>query len=134
MKYPELWLSTPPYFLLCQLVPKHKKQIQPRKTSTVTAPRKPGEAKEEAPKKGGQTKDREAGVSKARKALQQQDKATNAPPGASGPRGKSKVKGRSSSPGRCVGGERKAWQSLDVRWGGGAGSGGGRFAHLVNVP
>nr|XP_019601965.1 PREDICTED: histone H1oo [Rhinolophus sinicus] len=81
-----------------KLVPKHKKQIQPRKTSTVTAPRKPGEAKEEAPKKGGQTKDREAGVSKARKALQQQDKATNAPPGASGPHGKSKVKGRSSSP------------------------------------
>nr|KAF6474333.1 hypothetical protein HJG63_006083 [Rousettus aegyptiacus] len=64
----------------------------------MTAPRKPGEAKEEAPKKGGQTKDRETRVGKAKKAPRLPDKATNAPPGASEPHGKSKVKGRRTSP------------------------------------
>lgn len=29
-----------------KLVPKHIKRIQPRKTTTMTAPRRPGEAKE----------------------------------------------------------------------------------------
>ncbi|XP_019501497.1 PREDICTED: histone H1oo [Hipposideros armiger] len=81
-----------------KLVPKHKKKIQPRKTATVTVPRRPGEVKEEAPQKDGQTKNGEARVGKARKAPQQPDKATNAPLGASGPQGKSKVKGRRSSP------------------------------------
>ncbi|XP_006917742.1 histone H1oo [Pteropus alecto] len=81
-----------------KLVPKHTKKIQPRKTTTMTAPRRPGEAKEEAPKKGGQTKDRETRVDKARKAPQLPDKATNAPPGASELHGKSKVKGRRNSP------------------------------------
>ncbi|XP_016065332.1 PREDICTED: histone H1oo [Miniopterus natalensis] len=81
-----------------KLVPKHKKKIQPRKTSTLSARQRPGEAKEEAPKKGGQTKDGEARVGKAKKVPQQPDKATKAPPGASGPHGKSKVKGRKNSP------------------------------------
>lgn len=115
MNYLELWLSIQSCSLLHQLVPKHKKKIQPRKTATVTAPRRPGEAKEAAPKKDGQTKNREARGGKARKAPQQPDKATNAPPGASGPQGKSKVKDRRSSPGRCVceerGGHGSPWMS-----------------------
>ncbi|KAM7064322.1 histone H1.8 [Molossus nigricans] len=82
-----------------KLVPKHKKKIQPRKTSTMLASRRQGEAKEEAPKKGGQTKDGETRVGKARKAPRQPVKATEAPSGASGPYGKSKVKGRKNSPG-----------------------------------
>nr|KAF6420413.1 hypothetical protein HJG59_006106 [Molossus molossus] len=82
-----------------RLVPKHKKKIQPRKTSTILASRRQGEAKEEAPKKGGQTKDGETRVGKARKAPRQPDKAAEAPSGASGPYGKSKVKGRKNSPG-----------------------------------
>ncbi|XP_036906963.1 histone H1.8 isoform X2 [Sturnira hondurensis] len=81
-----------------KLVPKHTKKIKPRKTPTMSAPRRPAEAKKEAPKKGGQTKDGEARVGKARKVPQQPDKATKAPPGAPRPRGKSKVKGRKNSP------------------------------------
>ncbi|KAM5315288.1 histone H1.8 [Glossophaga mutica] len=81
-----------------KLVPKHKRKIKRRKTSTMSAPRRPAEAKEEAPKKGGQTKDREARVGKARKVPPQPDKATKAPPGATGPHGKSKGKGRKGSP------------------------------------
>ncbi|EPQ11924.1 Histone H1oo [Myotis brandtii] len=81
-----------------KLVPKQKKKIQPRKTATVSAPRRPGEAKEEAPKKDGQTKGEEARGGKARKAPQQPDKATEAPPGASGPHGKLKIKGKKDSP------------------------------------
>uniref|UniRef100_A0A8C0T9Y1 Histone H1.8 n=1 Tax=Canis lupus familiaris TaxID=9615 RepID=A0A8C0T9Y1_CANLF len=123
-----------------KLVPKHKRKVQPRKTSTMTAPRKPGEgkekvpkkpkeakkdppnpdkvkrgprkpgeartappkpgtAKEKAPKKGSQTKNQEARVSEARKVSQQPDKATQALPRATGPSGKSKVKGRRNSQG-----------------------------------
>ncbi|XP_036995182.2 histone H1.8 [Artibeus jamaicensis] len=81
-----------------KLVPKHTKKTKPRRTSTMSAPRRPAEAKEEAPKKGGQTKDGEARVGKARKVPRQPDKATKAPPGASRPHGKSKVKGRKNSP------------------------------------
>ncbi|KAM7141667.1 LOW QUALITY PROTEIN: histone H1.8-like [Molossus nigricans] len=83
-----------------KLVPKHThKKTQPRKMSTMLASRRQGEAKEEASKKGGQTKDGETRVGKARKAPRQPDKATEAPSGASGPDGKSKVKGRKNSPG-----------------------------------
>lgn len=89
----------------------------------MTAPRRPGEAKEEAPKKGGQTKDRETRVGKAKKAPRLPDKATNVPPGASEPHGKSKVKGRRTSPGRCVKEVRRVCgRPLDVRWHGGASS------------
>ncbi|GAB5568303.1 heterochromatin protein 1-binding protein 3 isoform X1 [Prionailurus iriomotensis] len=121
-----------------KLVPKHKRKAQSRKTSAMTAPRKPGEAKEKgpkkpreakkdppnpgevkrgpkkpreartgptkldaakekAPKKGSQTKDQEARLSEAKKASQQPDKATQDLPSATGPRGKSKVKGRRSN-------------------------------------
>nr|XP_055181550.1 uncharacterized protein LOC129509737 [Nyctereutes procyonoides] len=59
-----------------------------------TAPPKPGTAKKKAPKKGSQTKNQEARVSEARKVSQQPDKATRALPRATGPSGKSKVKGR----------------------------------------
>nr|KAF6310492.1 hypothetical protein mMyoMyo1_006129 [Myotis myotis] len=82
-----------------KLVPKQKKRIQPRKTATASAPRRPGEAKEEAPKKDGQTKGEEARGGKARKAPQQPDKAIEAPSGASGPPGKLKIKGKKDSPG-----------------------------------
>uniref|UniRef100_A0A8C0K0D0 Histone H1.8 n=1 Tax=Canis lupus dingo TaxID=286419 RepID=A0A8C0K0D0_CANLU len=126
-----------------KLVPKHKRKVQPRKTSTMTAPRKPGEgkekvpkkpkeakkdppnpdkvkrgprkpgeartappkpgtAKEKAPKKGSQTKNQEARVSEARKVSQQPDKATQALPRATGPSGKSKVKGRRNSQGSSM--------------------------------
>ncbi|XP_066100454.1 histone H1.8 [Saccopteryx bilineata] len=81
-----------------KLVPKRKKKIQPRKTSTTTASRRPSEAKEEAPKKGGQTKDGEARVGKAREAPRVPAKTTKALPGVSEPPGKSKVKGRKKSP------------------------------------
>ncbi|XP_036188154.1 histone H1.8 [Myotis myotis] len=81
-----------------KLVPKQKKRIQPRKTATASAPRRPGEAKEEAPKKDGQTKGEEARGGKARKAPQQPDKAIEAPSGASGPPGKLKIKGKKDSP------------------------------------
>ena len=101
-KHPELQASIPPHSLLRQLVPKHTKKVKPRKTATMSVPRRPAEAEEEAPKKGGQTKDVEARVGKARKVPRQPDKATKAPPGATGPRGKSKVKGRKNNPGRCV--------------------------------
>ncbi|XP_019680672.2 histone H1.8 [Felis catus] len=121
-----------------KLVPKHKRKAQSRKTSAMTAPRKPSEAKEKgpkkpreakkdppnpgevkrgpkkpreartgptkldaakekAPKKGSQTKDQEARLSEAKKASQQPDKATQDLPSATGPRGKSKVKGRRSN-------------------------------------
>ncbi|XP_004401430.1 PREDICTED: histone H1oo-like [Odobenus rosmarus divergens] len=125
--------------LKSQLVPKHKRKVQPKKTPIMTAPRKPSEAKEKvpkkpreakdppnpgevkrgprklrevrtappkpgaakekAPRKGGPTKDQEARASEARKASQQPDKATWAPPSATGPSGKSKVKGRRKSQG-----------------------------------
>uniref|UniRef100_A0A8C7ELI5 Uncharacterized protein n=1 Tax=Neovison vison TaxID=452646 RepID=A0A8C7ELI5_NEOVI len=39
-----------------KLVPKHKRKVQPRKTSTKTAPRKPSEAKEKVPKKPREAK------------------------------------------------------------------------------
>ncbi|XP_045048337.2 histone H1.8 [Desmodus rotundus] len=81
-----------------KLVPKHTKKVKPRKTATMSVPRRPAEAEEEAPKKGGQTKDVEARVGKARKVPRQPDKATKALPGATGPRGKSKVKGRKNNP------------------------------------
>lgn len=81
-----------------KLVPKQKKKIQPRKTATVSAPWRPGEAKEEATKKDGQTKGEEARGGKARKAPQQPEKAIEAPPGASGPPGKLKIKGKKESP------------------------------------
>lgn len=68
----------------------------------MSAPRRPAEAKEEAPKKGDLTKDGEARVGKARKVPQQPDKATKGPRGPIRPRGKSKVKGRQNSPGRRV--------------------------------
>lgn len=64
-----------------------------------TAPPKAGAAKEKAPKKGGPTKDQEARASEVRKASQQPDKATWAPPSATGPSGKSQVKGRRKSQG-----------------------------------
>ncbi|KAK1332375.1 hypothetical protein QTO34_007049 [Cnephaeus nilssonii] len=80
-----------------KLVPKQKKKIKPKKTATVSAPRRPREAKEEAPKKDGQTKGEEARGGKARKAPQQADKVTKAPPGASRPQGKLKVKGKKDS-------------------------------------
>lgn len=38
------------------MVPKHKRKVQPRKTSTMTAPRKPSEAKEKVPKKPREAK------------------------------------------------------------------------------
>ncbi|XP_045687870.1 histone H1.8 [Phyllostomus hastatus] len=81
-----------------KLVPKPRKKVKPRKKSTMSAPRRPAEAKEEAPKKGGQTKDGEARVGKARKVPQEPDKATKGPRGPIRPRGKSKVKGRKNSP------------------------------------
>ncbi|XP_032503855.1 histone H1oo [Phocoena sinus] len=120
-----------------KLVPKDKRKIQPRKTSTMTAPRRPGQAEgkdpkkpteskknppnpgdvkkgsrkpgegrtappkpgaaKKAPKKGQQTKDQEARLGEAKKSSQQPDKATQAPPIASGPSGKSEVKGGRSS-------------------------------------
>uniref|UniRef100_A0A9L0T3I9 Histone H1.8 n=1 Tax=Equus caballus TaxID=9796 RepID=A0A9L0T3I9_HORSE len=101
-----------------KLVPKHKRKIQSKKTSTTTAPRRPGEAKgkgpkkpseakkdppnagaaeKKAPKKGSRTKDQESRRGEARKAPSQPDKATRAPPSASGPGRKSKVKGGRSS-------------------------------------
>ncbi|XP_023605179.1 histone H1oo [Myotis lucifugus] len=115
-----------------KLVPKQKKKIQPRKTATVSAPRRPGEAKEEAPKKDGQTKGEEARGGKARKAPQQPDKATEAPPGASGPHGKLKIKGKKDSPGRCVRGDRRVWAATGCK-DGGAGSG-EEISYLVHVP
>lgn len=150
----------PPCPLLYQLVPKHKRKVQPRKTSAMTATRRPGEAKEKghkkpretkkdtpnssemkkgprkareammgptkpakekAPKKGSQTRDQEARLSEAKKASQQPDKATQALPSATGPRGKPKVTGRRSNQGRCVSGlrggpgDRGLWQPLDGR-------------------
>uniref|UniRef100_A0A667FVA6 Histone H1.8 n=1 Tax=Lynx canadensis TaxID=61383 RepID=A0A667FVA6_LYNCA len=39
-----------------KLVPKHKRKAQSRKTSAMTAPRKPGEAKEKGPKKPREAK------------------------------------------------------------------------------
>ena len=57
----------------------------------MPAPRRPAEAKEEALKKGGQTKDGEARVGKTRKVPQQPDKAAKSHPGATGPSGKSKT-------------------------------------------
>ncbi|XP_036288266.1 histone H1.8 [Pipistrellus kuhlii] len=81
-----------------KLVPKQKKKTQHRKTATVAAPRRPREAKEEAPKRDGQAKGEEArGGKTARKAPQQADKVPKAPPGASGPYGKLKVKGKKDS-------------------------------------
>ena len=71
-----------------------------------TGPTKLDAAKEKAPKKGSQTKDQEARLSEAKKASQQPDKATQDLPSATGPRGKSKVKGRRSNQGRCVSGVR----------------------------
>ncbi|CAD7675208.1 unnamed protein product [Nyctereutes procyonoides] len=65
-----------------------------------TAPPKPGTAKKKAPKKGSQTKNQEARVSEARKVSQQPDKATRALPRATGPSGKSKVKGRRKAKGK----------------------------------
>ncbi|XP_039087230.1 histone H1.8 [Hyaena hyaena] len=135
-----------------KLVPKHKRKVQPRKTSTMTATRRPGEAKEKghkkpreakkdtpnsgemkkglrkareammgptkpakekAPKKGSQTKDQEAKLSEAKKASQQPDKATQALPSATGPRGKSKVTGRRSNQDGEAHGKMKAgsWSS-----------------------
>lgn len=118
--------------LSCQLVPKHTKKIQPRKTSTMSASRRLGEAKEEAPKKGGQTKDGETRVGKARKAPRQPDKATEAPSGASGPYGKSKVKGRKNSPGKYVKEVRRAWAATGCENGGAAS--GEEITYLVHVP
>nr|XP_044611118.1 histone H1.8 isoform X3 [Equus asinus] len=80
-----------------KLVPKHKRKIQSKKTSTTTAPRRPGAAEKKAPKKGSRTKDQESRLGEARKAPSQPDKATRAPPSASGPGRKSKVKGGRSS-------------------------------------
>ncbi|KAM9075132.1 histone H1.8 [Megaptera novaeangliae] len=120
-----------------KLVSKDKRKIQPRKTSTMTAPRKPGQAEgkdpkkpseskknppnpgevkkgsrkpgegrtatpkpgaaKKAPKKGQQNKDQEARLGEAKKSSQQPDKATQAPLIASGPGGKSEVKGGRSS-------------------------------------
>ncbi|XP_077607745.1 histone H1.8 [Crocuta crocuta] len=135
-----------------KLVPKHKRKVQPRKTSAMTATRRPGEAKEKghkkpreakkdtpnsgemkkgprkarevmmgptkpakekAPKKGSQTKDQEARLSEAKKASQQPDKATQALPSATGPRGKSKVTGRRSNQDGEAHGKMKAgsWSS-----------------------
>ncbi|XP_055413887.1 histone H1.8 isoform X2 [Bubalus kerabau] len=59
------------------------------------APSKPGAAKK-APKKGTQTKDPEPRLGEAKKSSRRPDKAAQAPPGASGPGGKSKVKERGS--------------------------------------
>ncbi|KAB0365161.1 hypothetical protein FD754_009317, partial [Muntiacus muntjak] len=59
------------------------------------APSKPGAAKK-APKKGTQTRDPEARLGEAKKSSQRLDKAARAPPSASGPGGKSKVKERGS--------------------------------------
>lgn len=118
LRDPELRLSVPPHPLLLQLVPKYKKRVQSRKMATVTAAGRPVEAKAQVPKKSDQTKDNEARVGKAKKAPRQPDNATNAPPGASGPHGKSKVKGRRNSPGRFVRGERRAWAATgcEVGW------------------
>ncbi|XP_057562330.1 histone H1.8 [Hippopotamus amphibius kiboko] len=120
-----------------KLVPKDKRKIQPKKTSTMTAPRRsgqaegkdpkkpseskknppnPGEVKKgsrkpgggrtasskpgaakKAPKKGEQTEVQEARPGEARKSSQQPDKATQFPPSARGPSGKSKVKGGRNS-------------------------------------
>ncbi|KAF0878943.1 H1FOO protein, partial [Crocuta crocuta] len=138
-----------------KLVPKHKRKVQPRKTSAMTATRRPGEAKEKghkkpreakkdtpnsgevkkgprkarevmmgptkpakekAPKKGSQTKDQEARLSEAKKASQQPDKATQALPSATGPRGKSKVTGRRSNQDGEAHGKMKAgsWSSKSM--------------------
>lgn len=77
----------------------------------MAPPRRPREAKEEAPKRDGQAKGEEArGGKAARKAPQQADKVPKAPPGASGPYGKLKVKGKKDSSGRRVRGGRRAWR------------------------
>ena len=146
VRHPEPLLSIPPRSLLLQLVSKDKRKIQPRKTSTMTAPRRPGQAEgkdpkkpseskknppnpgevkkgsrkpgegrtatpkpgaaKKAPKKGQQNKDQEARLGEAKKSSQQPDKATQAPPIASGPGGKSEVKGGRSNQGMDVNGVR----------------------------
>lgn len=55
MGHPVL-LSIPLYSLFHQLVPKNKRRIQPRKRSTMVAPRRPSEAKEQGPKKPSEAK------------------------------------------------------------------------------
>lgn len=159
---PRPLLSVPPRSLLCQLVPKDKRKIPPRKTAPRmpgqtegkdpkklseskkdpanpgevkkgsrkpgegrAAPSKPGAAKK-APKKGTQTKDPEARLGEAKKSSQRPDKAAQAPPSASGPGRKSKVKERGSRQGMGVNGVGLGWsfwQPLAMSWDGRVGSG-----------
>lgn len=56
MRPPEPLLSIPPSCLFHQLVPKHKRKIQSRKTSTLKASRRPGQAEEKDPKKAKKAK------------------------------------------------------------------------------
>uniref|UniRef100_A0A8C3XCX1 Histone H1.8 n=1 Tax=Catagonus wagneri TaxID=51154 RepID=A0A8C3XCX1_9CETA len=116
-----------------KLVPKQKRKIQPRKTATMTAPRRPGQAEEKESKKArkakkdppnpgevkkgsrkpgagrscppktgeakkaprkGKTQDPEARLREAGKCSQRTDGPAQAPPSATGPGRKSKVKGR----------------------------------------
>ena len=89
------------------------------------APSKPGAAKK-APKKGTQTKDPEPRLGEAKKSSRRPDKAAQAPPGASGPGGKSKVKERGSRQGMGVNGVGMGWgfwQPVAMSWDGGVSSG-----------
>ncbi|CAK7307322.1 Histone H1.8 [Vulpes lagopus] len=63
-----------------KLVPKHKRKVQPRKTSTMTAPRRPGEGKEEVPKKPKEAKKDPPNPDKVKRGPRKPEEARTAPP------------------------------------------------------
>uniref|UniRef100_A0A8I5N787 H1.8 linker histone n=1 Tax=Papio anubis TaxID=9555 RepID=A0A8I5N787_PAPAN len=63
-----------------QLVPKHKRKIQPRKMAPPTAPRRVGEAKGKGPKKPSEAKEDPPNVDKVKKAAKRPAKVQKAPP------------------------------------------------------
>ncbi|XP_047564507.1 histone H1.8 [Lutra lutra] len=63
-----------------KLVPKHKRKVQPRKTSTKTAPRKPSEAKEKVPKKPREAKKDPSNPAEVKRGPKKPREARMAPP------------------------------------------------------
>nr|XP_055198682.1 histone H1.8 [Nyctereutes procyonoides] len=63
-----------------KLVPKHKRKVQPRKTSTMTAPRRPGEGKEKVPKKPKEAKKDPPNLDKVKRGPRKPGEARTAPP------------------------------------------------------
>ncbi|XP_004738751.1 histone H1.8 [Mustela putorius furo] len=63
-----------------KLVPKHKRKVPPRKTSTKTAPRKPSEAKEKVPKKPREAKKDPSNPAEVKRGPKKPREARMAPP------------------------------------------------------